>query len=1276
MRKSTTHLMSICIIGILCILFQSNVFAQLTGGNVYPINGTENAPSSFQSLKTAITYLSANGVNGSGQVVLEFQAPYDPAADTVPSASITIPNITGTSASLGVTFRPGTGFSTKISISIAAAGSIILNGAKYITFDGRQGGSGATGLTLQNGTNVATALTSTVQLINDAQFNTFTYLTFANAATNSSSATATVLFGTSTGSTGNSNNTISNNTFGPVGGSLTSCSYHIISSGTAGVLNASNSITNNNITNFVFRAIVITGTGSGDSWVITGNSFYSSIVGTGTQRCVNFLSGSGSGHTISNNFIGGQAANCGGAAYVASAIIAIDLAVGNGAATSVQGNVMKNMANVFTSTGTCFAMMQITAGNLNIGTVAGNVLGSQSDTGSVRINTTSTTASTIFSFGIIVAGGTGTIDIQNNTFGSITLNPIGVASASTFIFRAVDNEATTLTSINISNNKAGGLVTNSMRSSGTGRPVAIQGFVTFSTATVTGDSVRNITNSTTSGSIGGFGFFDGVTGQTYTCRNNAMNNFSALTNTTAISGITAQITAASVISSVAINRNTMTNFTSTGNANVGGIIITNGSQTGSSLNGVCDSNSITTFSNSNSGTSAVVYGIQGATSTTTGLDISYNTISGLSTASASTTNTSTSAVFGIGQPSAATNLTITQNNINTLSCTGAAATHVIGVGVFGGGTIARNRIYGLTNANATTAGTVKGIVMRSTGTFNVINNQISITGPTNDIGVYGIENNSAATQINAYYNTVHIGGTATGTNNTTAFFRNGAAVNTIVDLKDNIFSNIRTGGTGQHVCVINNSTTPATGWDSTSGKNNNNFFVIPVGATNVGIWNGSNLTFSTWKSTVNADILSISANNTAGTTDASNINIGNFYTNSVGNLNILISNIESWFTKGRGTQIASVNNDFNSNPRSTSVAGGAPCIGSHEYTPLTAPPTASASGAPALNTTTTYTLGGRTVGSIAWGGTGTVPSSVTFQFYPGANPPNSIGFNVANGYWVVTVPDGSGYSYDIVLNYDPSMIGTVPADTNVMIAKSEDGGTTYNAYLVYGTNAGEYERNSAQHYITLHGLTSFSLFALGDNNAPLPVELASFSSVVDKRKVTLNWSTMTEQNNSGFEIERKAVNANAWSKVGNVAGAGNSNTVKNYSFSENNVATGNYNYRLKQIDNNGNYKYYNLSNEVVIGVPAKFELSQNYPNPFNPTTNINYDLPFDSKVSIKIFDITGKEVYTLVNQVQPAGFNTVKFNASELSSGTYFYMINAEGGNQSFTKTLKMTLVK
>jgi len=130
------------------------------------------------------------------------------------------------------------------------------------------------------------------------------------------------------------------------------------------------------------------------------------------------------------------------------------------------------------------------------------------------------------------------------------------------------------------------------------------------------------------------------------------------------------------------------------------------------------------------------------------------------------------------------------------------------------------------------------------------------------------------------------------------------------------------------------------------------------------------------------------------------------------------------------------------------------------------------------------------------------------------------------------------------------------------------------------------------------------------------------------------------------------------------------------SVTDRNLNSGMYNYRLKQVDFNGSFEYYNLRNEVSIGIPVQFKLSQNYPNPFNPSTTIRYDLPFDGKVSIKIFDMSGKEAATLVNDVKSAGYYSINFNASSLASGIYYYRITAVSNGQNFIETKKMILLK
>lgn len=221
---------------------------------------------------------------------------------------------------------------------------------------------------------------------------------------------------------------------------------------------------------------------------------------------------------------------------------------------------------------------------------------------------------------------------------------------------------------------------------------------------------------------------------------------------------------------------------------------------------------------------------------------------------------------------------------------------------------------------------------------------------------------------------------------------------------------------------------------------------------------------------------------------------------------------------------------------------------------------------------------------------------------------------------------------------------------------------------------------NANHNITWHTTFTAVITDIGDDvaltfvnpeNALLPVELSSFSSIINKNTVELKWSTASEQNNKGFSIERKK-DGGEYTEAGFVKGAGNSSETKDYSFRESNLQSGKYNYRLKQTDFNGNLKYYELTNEVIIDVPKSFAVSQNYPNPFNPSTKINFEIPKDGLVNLKVYDVSGREVRTLVNEVKQAGYYTADFNAAGLSSGIYFYSISAAGFNQ----TKKMVLVK
>jgi hypothetical protein len=259
-------------------------------------------------------------------------------------------------------------------------------------------------------------------------------------------------------------------------------------------------------------------------------------------------------------------------------------------------------------------------------------------------------------------------------------------------------------------------------------------------------------------------------------------------------------------------------------------------------------------------------------------------------------------------------------------------------------------------------------------------------------------------------------------------------------------------------------------------------------------------------------------------------------------------------------------------------------------------------------------------------------------------------------------------------------------------------GTTYTSKLLnYGTEITSYTPTTtitsimhvdAFYAPSLDAPGDATLYAVSNSgvirrfqDSPLPVELASFTYGVSGRNVNLKWVTSMEQNNSGFEIYRinetadKGVQSN-WAKIGFVNGKGNYNGMTEYNFSDNNLNSGKYNYKLKQIDYNGNFEFFEMNGTVSIGTPGKINLAQNYPNPFNPMTNIGFEIPQDAKVTLRVYDISGREIATLVDEFKTAGYHTVKFDASNFASGMYFYKIrvDAKGGITEYTR--KMSVVK
>jgi hypothetical protein len=216
-------------------------------------------------------------------------------------------------------------------------------------------------------------------------------------------------------------------------------------------------------------------------------------------------------------------------------------------------------------------------------------------------------------------------------------------------------------------------------------------------------------------------------------------------------------------------------------------------------------------------------------------------------------------------------------------------------------------------------------------------------------------------------------------------------------------------------------------------------------------------------------------------------------------------------------------------------------------------------------------------------------------------------------------------------------------------------------------------------------ITSFASLST-DPESSMPVELTSFTADVFGGGILLNWSTATEVNNYGFEVQRSAA-YDEWEVIGFVEGHGNSNSPKEYEFADDLTTLEDYQenmdleYRLKQIDTDGAYEYYSLIAAVASGnitgiedesMPVKFELLQNYPNPFNPATTIKFSLPESAETLLEVYNSIGQKVATLIDQDLGSGYHEVEWNASGFATGLYIYRLTS----QNFVAVKKMVLLK
>ncbi|MCX7610789.1 MAG: T9SS type A sorting domain-containing protein [Ignavibacterium sp.] len=247
------------------------------------------------------------------------------------------------------------------------------------------------------------------------------------------------------------------------------------------------------------------------------------------------------------------------------------------------------------------------------------------------------------------------------------------------------------------------------------------------------------------------------------------------------------------------------------------------------------------------------------------------------------------------------------------------------------------------------------------------------------------------------------------------------------------------------------------------------------------------------------------------------------------------------------------------------------------------------------------------------------------------------------------------------------LVENIYAAGNGGVYRSTNGGQTFtNMNLTSSSNKIISYQNKILAAVT--GTTTGGIYIFTDQT--IPVELISFEAFVNSNQITLKWKTATELNNFGFEIQRRESDGD-YMTIGFVRGKGNSSEICEYSYVDKNLKSGKYFYRLKQIDYDGIISY---SNEVVVEINllTQFNLEQNYPNPFNPSTKIKFSIPENSLVKLTVYNLIGKVVKEILNQSMNAGNYEVEFDGSNLSSGIYFYRL--EAGKYSNTK--RMILIR
>ncbi len=653
-----------------------------------------------------------------------------------------------------------------------------------------------------------------------------------------------------------------------------------------------------------------------------------------------------------------------------------------------------------------------------------------------------------------------------------------------------------------------------------------------------------------------------------------------------------------------------------------------------------------------SGVSVRGVSISGAGSAT----VTNNIISGLLSASGSAVDAG-SAVVGIYGGSPAKGQLIQKNTIFNLTSTGgvlpAGSASSVAQGIVvdqaaGSGRIEKNKIYNISNLS-TGLGNIYGIHIANGTGWGFFNNQISLTNTINGnpVRVVGVFDNSIVNaKLTVAYNTVYVGGSITsGTANSYAFLRTEASE---LYLRNNIFYNERTGGSGRHISMSNFVNPPTANWNSNTS--NYNLF---VGNDTADMFEWGN---------IGAGISGYDYKNVS-TTDGFSYYAGKnglpshlLFKDVFGNdLDINRNNVESWSANGKGVAIDTVAISFNDSLRSGTL--GTPTdIGADEFTPNVAPPTITTFTTPGVATEVKYL--GRTVAKIEWT-TGSLPAYIESKYYSGVTPVSSVSGKSINSYLEVNTFGGGAYTCDVSVGYTPAEISTI-VQNNLKVARTSIGGTNWNMFSGSVVNTTNYS-------VLASGLTQLGTLTLTDQTNPLPVQLTKLSATYKAGDAVLNWATASEINSDYFDIE-KSSDGETFTYAGRVSAKGTTAVMSSYAYTDKQpfetLQANTLYYRLKMVDRDALYEY-----SKVVSVSANNSNAsvkpEVYPNPFNEQLYISYTAAAgDENTAVEVRDITGKVVALRSVNIQEGSHTIQMGDFGQLKTGLYFVSIIIDGQTQ------------